>query len=272
MASVSNKFTSLNSDEILYGYYSYDSLQYTIDLFKGFYEIYKKDGQGKDPLFDKKCSILKFEIVAKFCHYAEILGSFLYPCHSTELSLNSIDILENLSKYKVMEIEKFYQDFKSGYVLDTSNYNNFKHLFGYNRINEGQRADQLIRNSITNIIDVLRIIGEFYIFWKDSYNAYKHGYRLWFGDEHQHKLNVVVYLNKYNKLNRQNNIDYLPIDDKTIDDIHNMSKYCRNVFDVIFDNRRALLEAKNTALNSVEFDFLKFKEPTITISKMKFNI
>jgi hypothetical protein len=43
---------------------------------KGFYEEYRKEGQGKDRLFDKKSSILKFEIVAIFCHYAEILGAF----------------------------------------------------------------------------------------------------------------------------------------------------------------------------------------------------
>jgi hypothetical protein len=48
---------------------------------KGFYEEYRKEGQGKDRLFDKKSSILKFEIVAIFCHYAEILGAFLHPCH-----------------------------------------------------------------------------------------------------------------------------------------------------------------------------------------------
>jgi hypothetical protein len=79
----SNRFTSLTDDEILYRYYSYDSLHYNIDLFKGFYEAYKKLGHGKDPLFHKKCSILKFEIVAKFCHYAEALKAFLYPCHNT---------------------------------------------------------------------------------------------------------------------------------------------------------------------------------------------
>lgn len=50
---ISKRFTSLNNDEILYYYHSYDS-QYTIDLFKGFYETYKKYGQGNDPSFVKK--------------------------------------------------------------------------------------------------------------------------------------------------------------------------------------------------------------------------
>ena len=61
----SNRITSLTSDEILYHYYSYDWLHYTIDLFKSF-EKYKITARNKDPLFDKKSSVLKFEIVAKF--------------------------------------------------------------------------------------------------------------------------------------------------------------------------------------------------------------
>jgi hypothetical protein len=49
---------------------------------------------------------------------------------------------------------------------------------------------------------------------------------------------------QYNKSSQKKDIDILPIDDKTINDIHNMSKYCRNIFDVIFDNHRAFLEEK----------------------------
>jgi hypothetical protein len=57
---------------------------------------------GTDTVFDKKCSVLKFEIVAKFCHYAEVLGGFSYPCNTVNPNLNSAEILENLSKYKVL--------------------------------------------------------------------------------------------------------------------------------------------------------------------------
>jgi len=167
--------------------FRYDSLHYNIDLFKGFYEAYKKLGHGKDPLFHKKCSILKFEIVAKFCHYAEALGAFLYPCHNTvNLNLKSGDILHNLSKYRVDQIDQFYSDFNADteYTLDNTKRNNFKQIFGYNHIISGQDADQFVDSSLVDITKVLKIIAEFYGFWKYSYNAYKHGYRLWFGYEH----------------------------------------------------------------------------------------
>ena len=104
---IKNRFITLTNDEILYQHYSYDWLQYTIDLSKGFYETYKKIGQGEDPLFDKKCNVLKFEIVAKFCHFAEVLGAFVYSSYATNANSNSANILENLSKYKVVEIENF---------------------------------------------------------------------------------------------------------------------------------------------------------------------
>jgi hypothetical protein len=194
MAFTPNKLTALSNDEILYNYYSYDAPQYVIDVLKQFYETYAIQGKGKDPIFDKKCSILKFEIVARFCHYAEALGSFLYPCNFPSPSLKSEDLLENLSKYKVIEIDQFYKEIVGdGYTLDSAKYNNFSHTFGYDRIRWGRGAEQLIDNSLKNIIDVLRAIGEFYEFWKAPYNAFKHGYKLWFGDEQQLGLNVVVH-------------------------------------------------------------------------------
>jgi hypothetical protein len=66
------------------------AILYTIDLLKGFYETYKKGGQRKDPLFDKKCIVLKFEIVAKFCHYAELVGAIVYPSYAANVSLKFI--------------------------------------------------------------------------------------------------------------------------------------------------------------------------------------
>jgi hypothetical protein len=140
-------------------------------------------------------------------------------------------------------------------------------MFGYDRIKPVQEAHQMIDSSLTSIIDVLKAIAEFYNFWRYSYNAYKHGYRLWFGDERQEKLNVVVFLKKYNKLGRRLEIDALPINDETIDDVHNISKYCRSVFDIIFVNHRALVKAADTSSNTVKFSFLEFQEPTIKINK-----
>jgi hypothetical protein len=146
-----NKFTALRNEEILYNYYSYDAPQYMIDMLKVLYETYKNQGQGKDQLFHKKCSILKFEIVAKFCHYAEALGSFLYPCHSLDPDLRPAAILENLSKYKVFEIDRFFRELnQQGYSLDRSKRNNFNLLFGYSRVRPAQAGVFIVAGSHYN--------------------------------------------------------------------------------------------------------------------------
>jgi hypothetical protein len=215
--------------------------------------------------------MLKFEIITHFCHYAEELGAFLYPCHEANPSFNSADILENLTKYRVNQIDNFYQDFKDDYALDGIKRDNFNRLFGYDRIKPDQGAEETINLSLTSILDAIKAIAEFYNFWKDSYNAYKHGYRLWFGYEYEHNLNVVLYLRRYSKLIPQNSMEYLPIDDETIDDVHNFTKYCRHIFDIFFENHRSLLKARNTS-NRIQFAFLGYKEPTTWIIKKDFNI
>jgi hypothetical protein len=272
LMATSNKLTALSNEEILYKYYSYDAPQYVIDVLKRFYETYAKQGRS-EPLFDKKCNILKFEIVARFCHYAEALGSFLYPCNFPTPTLRPEQILENLSKYKVFEIDQFYQQISNqSYTLDRAKYNNFSDMFGYDRIHSGQGAEQLVDKSLTNIISVLKAIGEFYEFWKAPYNAFKHGYRLWFGDEQQQGFNVVVHLKKFNKLSPRNDMEPLPIDDKTINDVHDFSGYCRHIFDVIFNNHKALLNATNSRIYDMEFTFLEYNEPITSLNKKRLRI
>jgi hypothetical protein len=270
-APIPNRFISMSGDDILYNYYSYYGLDYVVDMLKGFYDRYRIIGKDNDPIYDKKCSMLKFEIITHFCHYAEELGAFLYPCHEVNPSFNSVDILENLTKYRVFQIEKFYQDINGEYTSNDIKRNNFNRLFGYDRIKSGQGAEEIISLSLTNILSVMKAIAEFYNFWQESYNAYKHGYRLWFGHEYKQDLNVVLYLKKYNKLIPRNSMDHLPVDDETVNDVYNFTKYCRHVFDIIFDNHRALLNAGNNS-NSIQFVFLEYKEPTSRTIKKEFNI
>ena len=115
--------------------------------------------------------VLKFELVAKFCHFAELLGAFVYPSYAGNANLNFADILENLSKYRVGDIDNFYQDFQKGTTLDNIKRNNFKHLFGYDRIKPGQSADRFIDNSLTSITEVLQTVGNFIISGKVPTNA-----------------------------------------------------------------------------------------------------
>jgi hypothetical protein len=94
----------MNNDNILYSFYSYEGLQFIVDTLKAYYDSHKVTDRGKDTVFGKNDSMLKFEIITHFCHYAEELGAFLYPCHEANPSFNSADILENLTKYRVNQI------------------------------------------------------------------------------------------------------------------------------------------------------------------------
>ncbi|HET7149174.1 MAG TPA: hypothetical protein VFI73_11820, partial [Candidatus Nitrosopolaris sp.] len=88
----------------------------------------------------------------------------------------------------------------------------------------------------------------------------------------EHRLDVVMYLDKYSKSRQQNDILTLPIYDATINDVHTFSKYCRDVLDILFENQRGLLKAESTLLNNIEFAFLEFVEPVSKVEKMRFNI
>ncbi|HSF51205.1 MAG TPA: hypothetical protein VLA74_10635 [Nitrososphaeraceae archaeon] len=45
------------------------------------------------------------------------------------------------------------------------------------------KSQKEISTSIDNIKNNLKEIAGCYLFFKDSYNAYKHGYRLWVGKD-----------------------------------------------------------------------------------------
>jgi len=81
-----------------------------------------------------------------------------------------------------------------------------------------------------------------------------------------------MYLDKYNKSRQRNEILTLPIDDKTVNDVHTFSKYCRDVLDILFENQRGLLKAESTLLNDIEFAFLEFVEAVTKVEKIRFNI
>jgi len=50
----------------------------------------RKVGNEKTHYLIKKCSVLKFEIVAKFCRYAELVGAIVYPSYAANVSLKFI--------------------------------------------------------------------------------------------------------------------------------------------------------------------------------------
>src|SRR6266542_3577174 len=96
-------------DNLLYNYYSHDALNYLIDLLNLYYQSYQNQiakAPQADPLSLKKKSILRFEIIARFCHYVEILLAFYIGYDSVpNPKSDGSHILDKLSKYTVKDTD-----------------------------------------------------------------------------------------------------------------------------------------------------------------------
>jgi hypothetical protein len=93
----------------LYRNYNYDSLNYVIDILDGFYARYKEISENMgstDPLRDKKNQMLRYEIIARFCQYAESLGAFIYGYRTNHLVRDKESkVLSVISGYKAKQID-----------------------------------------------------------------------------------------------------------------------------------------------------------------------
>lgn len=89
------------------------------------------------------------------------------------------------------------------------------------------------------------------MFYKESYNAYKHGYRLWVEKDQSKNIEAAIFRN------RQSNENYVPIDDKSLEIVMKSGRYCLNVFDLIKSNHKAILyHLQNTQIKSIRIKFL----------------
>ena len=67
-----------------------------------------------------------------------------------------------------------------------------------------------ISRSVQNAEKVLKEIFGCYSFYKQSYNAYKHGYRLWVGTYESKSIETAIFMNKGGHEN------YVPLDDNSL--------------------------------------------------------
>ena len=102
----------------IYHAYNYDSLNYLIDVIHGLYSSYITE-LGKagltGELEEKKKQMIRYEIIAKFCHYAETLGGFIYGYEKNyQVKDRESKILSTISGYQVRDIEAKYKELTKG--------------------------------------------------------------------------------------------------------------------------------------------------------------
>jgi hypothetical protein len=96
-------------------------------------------------------------------------------------------------------------------------------------------------DKIHYIYDLLKEIAGVYIYYVNSYNAYKHGHRVWYGyNLTTQRSNSLFYIEKKNKPSDYK-MDFVPLDDNVICDyIMPCSRNCQKLFQLILNNNRSI--------------------------------
>lgn len=249
----------VTDEEILYEYYSLDSLKYLIDMLSELKVSLERLLPKNDSIYGKKILIFRFEIIARFCQLAESLGGLITGYNKLNINSNNelsdghaTIIIKSLSEYQEKDIISFYKN-----VLNNSF--NYKFLFGYDILSD-EYEEEILR-SINNIRTSLDEISDCYLFFKDSYNAYKHGYRLWVGKDQMTNIEAAIFRNK------KGTEDHIPLDDKSLDLVIKSGRYCLNLFDILkFNHKSIFYHLLNTQKQTLTIKFLlNLENPTENI-------
>jgi hypothetical protein len=232
-------------DEIFVNNYMYDALEYCIDILKKLIDSY--NAILKEPttrstisfedkeLYDKKLNILRYEIIARVCHYAENLGAFGYAFMKSD---QIKDVYNLVCNYKVNWVVDFYDPFlhSDNVILTDLQKARIKRVFAYPQPTT-KLSKRRIDSSIVNIKKLLSEIGSVYIGvsdpkFKESYNSYKHGYRILSSKDNKNKIEVIIYVTQDGRLS------YIPVDHKSMSIILDIKKYCRILLEIMLTNNR----------------------------------
>jgi len=117
---------------------------------------------------------LATEIIMKFCKLAEDLGALLMSKDNDKVKFTSNFI--NCKPYKVKE---FFENLNSSLSEDI-----IRELFNFppKDFNFNNNNILKLESSYLFVKSCLDVISRDYLKYRDVYNAYKHGYRIWFKD------------------------------------------------------------------------------------------
>src|SRR5215207_8548887 len=160
-----------SDDELLYNYNSTTILYESIELLETLRNKIKKQNSKH---VERQNGMLIFDLVVKYCIYAETLGA----------TIN-----------------------------------------GYQKLDKSK-----IDKTISNIFHLLVEIAGVYVSFVKSYNAYKHGHRVWYGyDLNAQKSNSFSYIEREYKPNNYV-MNYVPLDNGIVTDyIFPHSNDCRRL-------------------------------------------
>jgi len=231
--------TQLNftDDELLYDKNSINILHENIELLE---ELRKQIKKHNPKDVERRNGMLIFDLVTKYCQNCETLGAMInaFEESNRHKSPSSTIVLKYLKDYKVYQVTNFFKQISSPNYRDLSDEHKEKLIYAFGC----QKLDKNKKNEIVHyIFDLLKEIVGVYIFFVRSYNAYKHGHRVWYGyDLLTEKGNSLVYIEKQNTPHNYK-MDYVPLDDNiSTDYIIPHSKDCQTLFDLILRNNKSM--------------------------------
>jgi len=255
----------VTDDEMLYEFYSLDSLKYLIDMLSQLKISLQQILPKTDPLYEKKVLVFRFEIIARYCQLAESLGGLILGYKKLNLTSNKQlknnhiqQVLKYLSEYTIKDIDTFYENIENNTLA-------YDVIFGYDLLDTKYKDE--ISISKDNIKNNLKEIAGCYLFFKDSYNAYKHGYRLWVGKDQSNYIESAIFRN------RKGLEDHIPLDDQSLNLVIKSGTYCLNIFDILKSNHKSLfyyLINSDNKILTIKFlsDLEKITEKMCSISNM----
>jgi hypothetical protein len=231
-----------NDNELLYDNNSIIILYESIELL----EILRNQFKYQNPKnVERRNGMLICDLIIKYCMYSETLGATINGFEQSNklIKPSSTIVLRHLRDFEVSEVSKFYQRITS---MD------YKHLaedvrsklvyaFGYKEFERTR-----VEKTILNIFHLLKEIAGVYLFYVKSYNAYKHGHRVWYGfNLNTQRTNSLLYIEReYKPKNYEMN--FVPLDDEIVTDfIFPRSNDCRRLFELLLYNNKNLSNGKN---------------------------
>ena len=117
---------------------------------------------------------LATEIIMKFCKLAEDLGALLMSKDN-----NKVKFTSNYINYKPYKVKEFFESLNSRLSEDL-----IRELFNFppKDFNLNNNNIHKLESSYLFVKSCIDVISRDYLKYRDAYNAYKHGYRIWFKD------------------------------------------------------------------------------------------
>lgn len=231
--------------EMLYHLYPLEGLYFTVNsLLRTLDSI---DSLFPDASVENKLEmghVLKMEIIAKFCHFAENLGALIISFNDSYSNAQEehIGLFNTLGNYQPSEVIDLYEK------IETQDMDYIAKFVGYPPLEiQDDYTRKILENSCFIVKEKITQIARSYLDLRILYNAYKHGYRIVFGKD-QNSNSSFVFLDKHNKQKM------MILDDSKFDEIKLSIKYVRNLMSSILKNHvaREDFEKEGKRPNKVE--------------------